>query len=120
MKKWGLLLLLLAATGVYFTYSPTHNGWFPKCPFLSLTGLKCPGCGSQRAIHSLLHFRMGDAFGYNALLVMSIPAVVVLVFAEWKRTQMPAFYRRLNSPATTLICLFVVLLWAVVRNVFGW
>ena len=46
---------LLCAAGIYYFYDPSLNGFFPRCPFLSITGWRCPGCGSQRAIHAILH-----------------------------------------------------------------
>lgn len=61
---WGILL---------YTFDPeTHEGFF-ACPFHWLTGLFCPGCGAQRAMHDLTHARLGDAWGHNAALVISIP-----------------------------------------------
>lgn len=63
------LILLGAAIYVYYTYDPAENSWFPFCPFKALTGLECPGCGSQRAAHALLHGEIGEAFRYNALFI---------------------------------------------------
>jgi len=65
-KKPVLYILLTAAcVGLVFVYSrfsPEGNAWFPKCIFLQLTGLKCPGCGSQRVIHNLLNLNIQKAF----------------------------------------------------------
>ncbi|MBK9015906.1 MAG: DUF2752 domain-containing protein [Saprospiraceae bacterium] len=56
----------------YFLFDPASSSFFPKCPF-SRPRLKCPGCGSQRAIHALLHLQVGRAFSENPLMVISIP-----------------------------------------------
>ncbi|MGB7786560.1 MAG: DUF2752 domain-containing protein [Salinimicrobium sp.] len=48
---------------------------FPACPFHSITGLLCPGCGSQRALHHLLNFEIGAAFHQNQLLLIAFPYV---------------------------------------------
>ena len=45
----------------------------PPCPFLALTGWLCPGCGSTRALHALLHGDLGQALAMNPLLVVSMP-----------------------------------------------
>lgn len=78
------LLLIILGTGlligliyIYYQYNPAHYTWFPKCPFRALTGLQCPGCGSQRAIHALLHGHVGEAFRQNALVPMAIPYVMI-------------------------------------------
>lgn len=112
----GLLLL----GGVYFALNPATAGVFPRCPFLVLTGLKCPGCGSQRAIHSLLHLDIAAAFGYNALLVIALPAVAMLVYCELTRTRKPRLYSVVNSPRVTWTMFATVMLWWVVRNIAEW
>ena len=58
---------------VYRIYNPIRDVFFPKCPFFVITGFKCPGCGSQRAIHYLLNFDILKAINENVLLVLSIP-----------------------------------------------
>lgn len=64
----------IAAWGLHlFLHDPEHGSGYLPCPFHWLTGFFCPGCGSQRALHDLLHARIGEAFGHNALLVVSLP-----------------------------------------------
>lgn len=62
-----------AAVLVYFAFNPLRVSFFPRCPFNVLTGLYCPGCGSQRAFHALLHGRLREAAGYNLLAVIALP-----------------------------------------------
>jgi hypothetical protein len=38
-----------------------------------LTGLFCPGCGTLRALHQLVHGRLLTAFWLNPLMVLSVP-----------------------------------------------
>jgi len=79
--RWALLgagvLILGAATYIYYTYDPAAHSWFPRCPFKALTGLDCPGCGSQRAVHAILHGDFREAFRYNALLLPFIPYLTI-------------------------------------------
>lgn len=72
----GLLLLL------YAMVDPAKSHWFPKCPFLWLTGYQCPGCGSQRAIHQLLQGNLNTAFAYNPLMVIALPYLFLGVLFE--------------------------------------
>ena len=61
------IILIGALLMIYYWFDPSEIELFPKCPFYMLTGLKCPGCGSQRAIHSLLHLDFIGAIRYNLL-----------------------------------------------------
>lgn len=71
---YGLGVVLLALLSyLYYRYDPMEHAWFPKCPFKAVTGLDCPGCGSQRAIHALLHGHFGEAMRYNVLILPFIP-----------------------------------------------
>lgn len=119
MRKiiWGTILLLLVAY-VYYSYDPSHSELFPKCPFFSLTGWKCPGCGSQRAFHQLLHGDIMAAFHYNALMVCAIPAVLVMLLAEWKRTRWPRFYATVNHPCVIIFIAVLAIAWWIGRNLY--
>lgn len=63
----GLGLLLL------FSFNPADGGFFPRCAFHTLSGLNCPGCGGQRALHHLLHGNFAAALRSNALLLALLP-----------------------------------------------
>ena len=104
---------------IYSTFDPSASRWFPRCPFLMLTGLKCPGCGTQRAIHALLHGDVLSALHFNALLPVSIPLLLLYGYAELVRTRKPRFYNRVNSVTAILAVLIVVIVWWIVRNIFG-
>lgn len=84
--KWGIAIILVTIFAIlYRTYNPNGNVYFPKCPFRELTGLKCPGCGSQRAVHYLLNFDIFNAIKENVILVLSIPYILTgLVFDSLK------------------------------------
>lgn len=117
---WGAACLLLLLAGyVYYAFNPADNPLFPQCPFHHLTGLKCPGCGSQRALHALLHGDWHAAFRHNALLLISLPLLLLLGYAELCRTQRPSLYIRLHTRLLTFLCLAVLLLWWICRNIFG-
>jgi hypothetical protein len=115
---WAVLLLLFAIV-IYYSFDPNRYHLFPRCPFFVITGLKCPGCGSQRAVHSLLHFDLLGAIRYNALLVFSIPILLVLFYAEAVRKRKPAFYAAVNRPLVIWTYFSITVVWWVIRNILG-
>lgn len=122
-RRWwigaGIAAMLVVAAVIYYVYDPATTP-FPRCPFLVLTGWECPGCGSQRAIHSLLHLDIAAAWRYNAMLVLSIPYVVLLVVAEWLgRRRQSRLYRVLNSEVLIWSYFALVVAWWILRNVIN-
>ena len=115
-----VLTALLVIGVIYFALDPSTSGLFPRCTFLSLTGYKCPGCGTQRAIHALLHGDVAGAFKYNALLLVAIPWIALCLYAESRRLRNPRLYARLNAPLLIWLFLAMVLLWWLLRNIFNW
>ena len=64
---------------VLYNLNPTQYWFMPKCPFKMITGLSCPGCGIQRAIHALLHGEFTEAISYNYFLAYSGPYALTFV-----------------------------------------
>lgn len=71
------LLALAGALVLYREVDPTSTALFPKCLFLDLTSLYCPGCGAQRALHALLNGDLVAAIGFNAMLMIAGPVVCI-------------------------------------------
>lgn len=95
--------------------------FFPPCPFYTLTGWRCPGCGSQRAIHQLLNGNVIAAWHYNPLMVAAIPYVTVGMWFQWKTPKDrwgKYLHRTLYHGRSTYVILIVVLLFWVERNLF--
>lgn len=116
--NWIYFGVAVVLIGIYFTFDPTQNHLFPSCPFHSLTGLYCPGCGSQRAFHSLLHLDIQKAFSFNALFV----PIGMIVGYHW----FVQFYNRITSrdmrnfiydTKFPLVILGIVLLFWILRNI---
>lgn len=113
-------VLLLVGAAIYFLADPSQSALFPRCLFLQLTGCKCPGCGSQRVLHSLLHGDIAAAWSHNALLTAAIPVVLAYVAAAIGRPRWPRFYAKLNSVPAIITVAAVILSWWLLRNIFGW
>lgn len=114
----GIFLILIAI--VYFLFDPSEARFFPPCPISYITGLKCPGCGSQRALHSLLHLDVSKAFFFNPLLVMSLPYVVLGIYFEYfgGNTKFPKARKILFGRVAIIVSCIVVVLYWIGRNVF--
>lgn len=54
-------------------FDPATSGIFPPCPVHYLTGWYCPGCGSLRALHHLMHGNFQAAWAMNPLTVILLP-----------------------------------------------
>jgi hypothetical protein len=75
-KLAGLLAMLAAVAAAAVAlraFDPATSGVFPPCPLLALTGWYCPGCGSLRAFHQLLHGNLGNALAMNPLTILTLP-----------------------------------------------
>ena len=77
MSKARLVGAMLAAftlaVVMLWAVDPATSGLFPPCPVRYLTGWYCPGCGSLRAIHQLLHGNLRAAWAMNPLTVVLLP-----------------------------------------------
>ena len=97
----AIWLLLLAGSAYLFIFEPGKSGFFPICLFRFFTGFTCPGCGSTRAVHQILHGHIEAAFMLNPLLLLSLPfmlyaflrySVIVLRGGVPRQNVLPAVY----------------------------
>jgi hypothetical protein len=106
LSIWGLLLL----GAVYvFAFEPGKTGIFPPCVFRQLTGLQCPGCGSTRALHQLLHGHLVAAFTFNPLFVIATP-LLLYVLLKYTTLSFRGITPKPNAlPARYIYLIFVVI-----------
>ncbi len=64
---------ILGGLAVVYRFPPTEYSFYPRCPIYLTTHWLCPGCGSTRALHALLHFDVQSALHYNALFTLLFP-----------------------------------------------
>jgi hypothetical protein len=111
-----LLLVGLVLGALLFFFNPATTPIYPSCAFHEMTGLYCPGCGSTRALHYLLHGELREALRYNALFVLVLPLLgtIFFVYAIRRRpsTTTPRWQWRWLAVLVTLIVVF-----GVVRNI---
>jgi hypothetical protein len=101
--------LLLAGAAYLFVFEPGKSGFFPACPFRLLTGFTCPGCGTTRALHQILHGDFAAAFRLNPLLLLAIP-FLLFALLRYSVIVMRGGVPRPNAlPAPVIYGLFVVI-----------
>lgn len=84
-KYAAIALLAIVGVVLLYIFDPRVQGTYPVCPFFGLTGYHCAGCGTLRALHSLLHADIAGALGYNAFAVTALPFIVYSYLSEAKR-----------------------------------
>ncbi len=108
--RW-LAAISLAAAGavILYRFDPVTAGFYPPCMFHLLTGWQCPGCGTTRALHHLLHGDVAGAFRLNAMLFVTFPVAALALV--WRRFA--------THPVTGWAAVVVTVAWSVLRNVYA-
>lgn len=107
--------VLFAIVAYYYRHDPSQGG-APVCVFRYLTGFDCPGCGSQRAFHALLHGDVARAWGYNPFVFFAVPVAAFYAVAEAGRRRWPRFHRAVVHPRVLSLLLLAILAYWVARN----
>ena len=116
-RRWertaGAAAVTLAAI-VLYARDPAEDGSYPLCPLNATTGLYCPGCGTLRALHQLLHGRLDRSLALNPLTVLAVP-FLAYHFAVWL---LPSLGWRRVAPSgrATWALLLVVVGFGILRN----
>ncbi|MCF7955703.1 MAG: DUF2752 domain-containing protein [Phycisphaerae bacterium] len=106
-----------AAVLLYYA-KPGESGLFPPCPFNAITGLYCPGCGTLRGLHQLLHGNLMAAMGLNSLMVLSLPYLGYAYFSLWSKAIRNRPLPGRFIPAKWIWALLsVVIIFAIARNI---
>ena len=102
---WSLLAI---GAAYVFAFEPGKTGLFPICMFRFLTGYQCPGCGSTRAMHQILHGHLLAAFMLNPLFLIALP-FIFYAFLRYTITVMRGGVPRPNAlPASYIYAIFFV------------
>jgi hypothetical protein len=116
------VLALVGILGVIYRFPPEEHAFYPQCLFHALTGWYCPGCGTLRAVHYLLHGQFAAALHANALAMMSV--LLCFGFLAYRAGRAGAI--RLSMPSDLSLptayvwgALGIVVAFGVVRNLPG-
>ncbi len=117
LKYLGLLFVGMTIAILYFYFNP-NTAFFPRCPLYTTTGIYCPGCGSQRAFHDLLHLDFKGVIGHNLLFLFGFTILIyhliiyVLNTFYKKRIKNILYYKK----APIFILVLVIIFW-ILRNI---
>jgi len=71
------LILVLILGLIFFCIPKDYLGeTYPICLFRILFNINCIGCGTTRAVWSIIHLRFLDAIEYNKLIVITFPLLL--------------------------------------------
>src|SRR5690554_4920065 len=107
MQEWRRVIIygyagvmLTGSVVILYLFNPEEASVYPPCPFHYITRLYCPGCGSLRALHNLLHGHLTKAMSLNPLMVATLPILGLMLLNP------PWIYKRW-VPRTALAVLVV-------------
>jgi hypothetical protein len=108
---------LLGGLVIVYRFPPTEYSFYPRCPIYLATHWLCPGCGSTRALHALLHLDVQSALHYNALFALLFPVGCLWFGFISYRTLRYDQSLNLAMPRSVAVCLIVTfVLFTVARN----
>ena len=130
LRRCGFLAAaagVVCGLSILFRMNPSGEWqrFFPKCMFFWATGLHCPGCGCQRALHHLFNGRFLLALQCNAMVMIALPWLTweavrsSLVFLELPVPDFMVARRRLSGRQAMSIAIAVTAFW-VLRNIPFW
>ena len=108
---------IASLAALYYWVDPENTVLLP-CPFHYLTGLHCPLCGSQRALHHLMHGELQLAFWTNPLLIAGILIAILFLVYRWINSGLgqPSKIRLLSSEKLTYTSIGIIVLFWIARN----
>lgn len=113
----GILAAVPAFCVVLYLFDPARGG-YPLCLFKLWTGLDCPGCGTLRALHQLLHGNLGRALDHNVLTVAALPlAAYAIASAVMILVRGRGLPQILRSPVTGWVLVGVIMGFWLIRNI---
>lgn len=115
-----MFIVVLGGILIYKNFHPMDYALFPKCPLKATTGIECPGCGSQRALHYLFNLDFVHAFKMNPLLVLFLPYLFFGYFLEIKKPRSKRLFQLRHifyGRQAMYVILGIVLLFWLLRNI---
>ncbi len=120
MSRRETVIAVIATAAVIVVLAlgnPASESWFLKCPLYQTTGIQCPLCGSQRALHEMAHGHIATAWNYNPALWVFILYLLFVASGHFSpRIRQSKTYQWWSGDKGIFTVIGLLLLWGVVRN----
>jgi len=117
----AVVAMAAGGLGVVYLLDPDTSDLYPTCPFLAITGLYCPGCGTLRALHQLTRGHPLAALDLNPLMMLLLPFVAYFLASHAMLAVMGRPLRRFFvRPELIWTLLGIILVYWLLRNVPGY
>lgn len=116
---FSIIFFLAVIVWLIFWYFviPGSSRLQPPCAFYVATGLYCPGCGSTRATHALLHGHLLQSLRFHPLFAPLLPFVLFLLFRFFYTGFTGKEIRIPGSKILYFALAVLIILFAILRNI---
>ena len=117
----GLIIGAILFVLLYKNVDPIDACYMPKCLSYTIFGIRCPGCGTQRAIHAILAGDFKAALQFNPLIFASMLYIITTVILDMKsvKAKHPKLHNLFLGQKAISILLCVLLIYTILRNIFA-
>ena len=81
-RKQKMLLTLILLTAFYFIPVVTLGNKYSLCIFKHFFHFECLGCGTIRALWSIIHLHFQQAYTFNKLIIFTFP-LMCFIYVNW-------------------------------------
>jgi hypothetical protein len=113
--------IIAVVAAVLLRFPPEQYSFYPQCPIYRYLHIRCPGCGTTRALAALLHGHLTEALRLNPLTTLLMPVLAIYAGLWYRRFLQHQSFRwpQLPSPAINALVAGAAI-FTVIRNLnFG-
>ena len=113
-------LFVIIAVGITYAKIIQGTGISIPCPFRTITGFKCPGCGITHMCMAIMAKDFQTAWSANPILAAISPAIIYLLAKQivvWVAFGKRKMSKTDKSIANVLV--IILLSWGIIRNIIG-
>ena len=110
--------MILFSTGIFILFiNPVAGIINTGCLFQKTTGFYCAGCGTTRAIYSLLDYDLSAAAHHNLLVVTIMPLSFIYIIVRIYIKKFTKINYMKFDKIIIIFCITTVLIYTIIRNI---